>query len=96
MTMLVGLPWYVVGAGEPQPLWAVGSELLNISSPVLYHGPRCDPHVLFCKGKGVQGGWVLGAHRRVPRGRDEVERPGPTCQVGRRGAWAQVGSAGQR
>lgn len=82
MAKLLGLPQYVVRAGEPQPLWAAGSELLNINSPVLYHCPCCDPHLLFCKGKAVQPGWVLRAHRCVPRGRDDVERPSPTCQVG--------------
>ena len=56
---LSGLPWYMVRAGEPQPLWAVGSELLNINSPVLYRGPRCDLPLLFFKGKGIA--WGSGA-----------------------------------
>jgi len=34
-TKLLRLPQYMVTAGEPQPLWAVGSELLDINTPVL-------------------------------------------------------------
>lgn len=34
-------------------------QLLNVNSPVRYHGPCCDPCFLLCKGKGLEG--VVGA-----------------------------------
>lgn len=57
------------GLWEPQLLWAGRSELLNTNSLVLYHGPCCDPHLLFCRRRGIAGGQVLGACRYVPHRR---------------------------